>query len=245
MLRTLLYKSLSLGAATALAAALAAPASAAETAKNPCAKNPCATKPANPCAKNPCAKNPCAKKAANPCAKPANPCAKPANPCAGKPEIDAAAIRRPAGYKPAKGDAALGEKLWNDTKLSSNGMSCNTCHQQHAAFEASFAKPYPHTVAMAKDKAGVKSIHLDEMIQACLVMPMATKPLAWDSKELAALTAYTLSQQKTFKPGAKRAANPCAKNPCAKNPCAMKKAANPCAKNPCATKKPANPCAKM
>ncbi len=192
MLRTLLRKSLFLGAASALAVALTAPASAAGTAKNPCAKNPSATKPANP--------------------------------CAGKPEIDAAAIRRPSGYKPAKGDAALGEKLWNDTKLSSNGMSCNTCHQSHAAFMASFAKPYPHTVAMTKDKAGVKTIHLDEMIQACMVMPMATKPLAWDSKELAALTAYTLSQQKTFKPGAKGAANPCAKNPCAM------KAANPCAK---------------
>lgn len=220
MLRTLLRKSLFLGAASVLAAALTAPVHAAETAKNPCAKA-------------------------------ANPCAKPANPCAGKPEIDPAAIRRPVGYKPAKGDAALGEKLWNDTKLSSNGMACSTCHQNHAAFQASFAKPYPHTVAMAKDKAGVKTVHLDEMIQACMVMPMATKPLAWDSMELAALTAYTQSQQKSFKPGAKGAANPCAKNPCAmkpanpcaKNPCTMK-AANPCAKNPCAMKKPANPCAK-
>lgn len=208
MLRTLLRKSLFLGAASVLAAALTAPVHAAETAKNPCAKT-------------------------------VNPCAKPVNPCAGKPEIDPAAIRRPAGYKPTKGDAALGEKLWSDTKLSSNGMSCNTCHQSHAAFQASFAKPYPHTVAMAKDKAGVKTIHLDEMIQACMVMPMASKPLAWDSKELAALTAYTQSQQKSFKAGTKGAANPCAKNPCAMKP------ANPCAKNPCAMKKPANPCAKQ
>jgi hypothetical protein len=70
------------------------------------------------------------------------------------------------------------------------------------------------------------------MVQLCMVIPMASKPLAWDSKELAALSAYSLEVQKTFKPGAQHAtANPCAsKNPCAtKNPCA--------AKNPCAPKK--------
>lgn len=167
--------------------------------------------------------------AANPCAK--NPCAKPMNPCAAKPALDPKLITRPAGYKPMAGDAKLGEKLWNDKKLSTNGMSCNTCHANHGAFMASFAKPYPHTVAMAKDQAGVKTVHLDEMIQACMVMPMAAKPLPWNSKELAALTAYALTVQKTFKPGAM---NPCAMKP--KNPCAAKPM-NPCAK-------PMNPCAK-
>ena len=105
----------------ALAAALAfglsmAPARAA----NPC--NPCAAK----------AKNPCAAKAKNPCA------AKAKNPCAAGAAIDPKTITRPAGYKPHKGDAAAllkeGEKLWNDPKLSTNGMSCNTCHQGHASF---------------------------------------------------------------------------------------------------------------
>jgi hypothetical protein len=38
---------------------------------------------------------------------------------------------------------------------------------------------------------------------------MAAKPLPWDSKELAALSAYTLEVQKGFKPG-KGAVNPCA-----------------------------------
>lgn len=111
-----------------------------------------------------------------------------------------ASITRSAGYKPMAGDAALGEKLFNDTKLSTNGMSCASCHANHGAFQASFAKPYPHTVAMAKDQLGRKTVHLDEMIQGCMVMPMAAKPLPWDSKELAALTAYTASLQKSFKP---------------------------------------------
>lgn len=113
---------------------------------------------------------------------------------------DPAQITRPAGYKPMTGDAKLGEKLFNDTKLSTNGMSCASCHANHGAFSDSFAKPYPHTVAMAKDQLGRKSVHLDEMIQGCMVMPMAAKPLPWNSKELAGLTAYLLEVQKTFKP---------------------------------------------
>lgn len=163
--------------------------------------------------------------AGNPCAK--NPCAKPANPCAAKAGIDAKAVTRPAGYKPMVGDVKLGEKLWNDTTLSTNGMSCGTCHANHGAFMASFAKPYPHTVAMAKDQAGMKTVHLDEMIQACMVIPMAAKPLPWDSKELAALTVYTQTMQKSFKSGAKAPANPCSAKPA--NPCAAKPS-NPCAK---------------
>lgn len=111
-----------------------------------------------------------------------------------------AQITRPAGYKPMAGDAKLGEKLFNDVKLSTNGMSCATCHANHGAFSDSFAKPYPHTVTMAKEQLGRKSVYLDEMVQGCMVMPMAAKPLAWDSKELAGLVAYLQVQQKFFKP---------------------------------------------
>ena len=111
-----------------------------------------------------------------------------------------AQITRPPGYKPLAGDAALGERLFNDVKLSTNGLSCASCHANQGAYQASFARPYPHTVAMAKDQLGRKTVHLDEMIQGCMVMPMAAKPLPWDSKELAGLTAYLLTVQKTFKP---------------------------------------------
>jgi len=107
---------------------------------------------------------------------------------------------RPPGYKPLKGDPDAGKVLFNDTKLSTNGMACASCHANHGAFSASFAKPYPHTVAMARDQLGRKSIYLDEMVQACMIMPMAAKPLPWNSKELAELTAYVAELQKTFKP---------------------------------------------
>lgn len=111
-----------------------------------------------------------------------------------------AATVRPAGYKPRVGDPKAGEKSFNDKKLSTNAMACATCHANNAAFTDSFAKPYPHKVAMAHDDLGIQSIHLDEMIQACMVMPMQAKPLPWNSKELADLTAYVTQVQKTFKP---------------------------------------------
>lgn len=111
-----------------------------------------------------------------------------------------AATLRPPGYKPLKGDPEVGKALFNDTKLSSNGMSCASCHANYGAFSPSFAKPYPHTVVMARDRLGRKRVYLDEMVQACMVMPMAAKPLPWDSKALADLTAYVAELQKTFKP---------------------------------------------
>lgn len=137
---------------------------------------------------NPC--NPCAPKAKNPCA-------------ASSDRIDPKLVTRPVGTSLATGDnAALikeGEKLWGDKGLSINGLSCQTCHQGNGAFNASFAKPYPHLVKMAKARSGIKKIELDEMIQFCLVAPMATKPLPWDSRELAAMTAYAHELQKSFK----------------------------------------------
>ncbi|MEK7245605.1 MAG: cytochrome C peroxidase [Pseudomonadota bacterium] len=169
-----------------------------------------------------------------------NPCApKAANPCAAKFEVDAKLVTRPAGTKLVQGKhsdlAKEGEKLFKDTKLSTNGMACGTCHANNDNFMATFTKPYPHEVEMAKEKGGVAKVHLDEMVQFCMVVPMATKPLPWDSRQLAVLTTYTADLQKKFQADAKKAANPCA--PKAANPCAPK-AANPCAP------KAANPCAK-
>ena len=112
----------------------------------------------------------------------------------------AAMISRPAGYMPSVGDPAAGKTLFFDTKLSSNGMSCATCHAHYGSFKDTFAQPYPHTVAMAKNQFHVDPVYLDEMIQGCMVGPMATKPLPWNSRELADLTAYVAQYQKGFQP---------------------------------------------
>ncbi len=212
-------------------------------AKNPC--NPCAAKnpcnPCNPCAaKNPC--NPCnpcaAKNPCNPCAA-KNPCAagacNPCNPCGGA-TITAGEFMRPVGVQGvAAATPALlseGKSLWNDTSLSTNGLSCAACHANNALFNPTFAETYPHKIAMPSQMAGVGPVYLDEMVQFCLIVPMQSKTLEWGSRELAALTVYAASLQSGFNP-CKAVKNPC--NPC--NPCAAK---NPC--NPCAAKNPCNPC---
>jgi len=169
--------------------------------QNPCAaKNPCAAR--NPCA----AKNPCGAK----------------NPCAAAAKVDPRMVTRPAGTKlmlAGRPDlVAEGARLWKDTKLSTNGLSCFTCHQNNASFKPTFAKPYPHPVEMPKDRAGLRQVNIDEMVQLCMLIPMAAKPLPWDSQELAALSAYSLQVQKTFKPAAAR--------PAAANPCAAKSSAS-------------------
>lgn len=143
----------------------------------------------------------------------ANPCAPAvANPCAAMPGIDPKLVTRPAGTSLFKGDPAAfvkdGERLFNDQKLSTNGLSCNSCHEDNKSFMPGFAKPYPHAVAMAAEMGRMQSVHLDEMIQFCMVAPMEAKPLAWESRELAALAAYVGELQKKFRG---KVMNPCAK----------------------------------
>jgi hypothetical protein len=158
---------------------------------NPC--NPCAGK-ANPC-------NPCGKKA-NPCGMKRNPC----NPCGGA-RVDPSRFKQPAGVKLASGRhsdlAALGEKLWNDRTLGSSGIACSTCHvggtgQMNDSFDA----PYPHYVQMPAQQAGVKQVSAAEMVNFCMIVPMQDEPLPWESRELAALSAYVENLQAGFQPGA-------------------------------------------
>ncbi len=162
---------------------------------------------ANPC--NPCAANVC------------NPC----NPCAAG-SVDPALITQGNATlhtgTPQAQMVARGRELWNDKSLSSSGgVACSTCHvNNYGQMQATFAQPYPHEVAMVKQRAGVNQVNAAEMVQMCMVVPMAAQPLPWNSVELAALTAYVKDIQKGFDPSMAAGANPC--NPCGANPC------NPC-----------------
>ena len=225
---------------------------------NPCAakntaggaSNPCAAKNAAGGASNPCAAKNAAGGASNPCAAKikacgaSNPCAakRVTNPCAAKKgggaKVSAKVFMRPcgAGVNPRKVGNLVkqGERLWKDSSLSGNGLACNTCDKKHAALNPTFAMTYPHQVAMPLKMAGVQQINVDEMIQFCMLVPMQAKILDWNSRELAALTAYTVEFQKAFKPGAakKRTGADCAAcHPCA----ATNKGASP--SNPRAAKK--------
>ncbi|SFR66287.1 Di-haem cytochrome c peroxidase [Marinobacter daqiaonensis] len=114
-----------------------------------------------------------------------------------------AAVQRPSDYQPHEGDArALAEKgkaLFSDTSLSTNGLSCQTCHANGAGYADTFSKDYPHSVEMAKTDFGLDQVTLDEMVQVCMVAPMAAQPLEWDSEELAALTEYMRVEQENFR----------------------------------------------
>ncbi len=112
------------------------------------------------------------------------------------------AVRRPQGYTPYQGDVAQlrvrGEELFNDTSLSSNGLACATCHANGAAYAPTFKNDYPHFVAMGKRDFGMEVVHMDEMVQICMVAPMAAEPLEWGGRDLAALSEYMKEVQQEY-----------------------------------------------
>ena len=125
----------------------------------------------------------------------------------GEAEVDADAVMRPDDYHPYQGDpdelVAYGEELYANPALSrTGGISCMTCHAGGAQYQETFSDPYPHHVEMALSEFGIDRIHLDEMIQVCMVLPMGEDPLPWDSRELAALVEYYLQvEQPAFQEG--------------------------------------------
>ncbi|MBS3805694.1 MAG: hypothetical protein KGY54_14195, partial [Oleiphilaceae bacterium] len=68
-----------------------------------------------------------------------------------------------------------------------------------AGYAETFTNDYPHFVAMGKQDFGMDEVHLDEMVQICMVAPMAAVPLEWDSEELAALVEYMRVEQEQFR----------------------------------------------
>mgnify|MGYP001359759523 FL=1 len=93
---------------------------------------------------------------------------------------------------------AAGEAVFKNTKLSTNGMSCATCHTGGASYKQTFAKPFPHYVEMAKNVYGLPSVHLDEAIQMCMEGPMAAKAFDWKSADLQNLASFVQSEQAKF-----------------------------------------------
>lgn len=111
-------------------------------------------------------------------------------------------VVRPEGTRPAmlpQAEAvAMGERLFNATSVSTNGNACATCHAGLQNFNETFRAPYPHFVQMAKDTVGLDVASIETMIQICMLAPMAAQPLAWDSRELTALSAYMETVRQDF-----------------------------------------------
>ncbi len=118
-------------------------------------------------------------------------------------KVDPISVTRPEGTKRFVSDdktalLADGEKLFDSLKISENGLTCKSCHYKFEQYQSSFKTPYPHAVGMAKKRAGLDAVGAEQMVQLCLTVTMDSKPLAWSSRELAALKAYVLQQQKDF-----------------------------------------------
>jgi hypothetical protein len=158
--------------------------------------------PCRPRAGRPC--NPCSVKSRKGACAPCQPCGakNPCGPCgAGDlPVPKPSEVLRPVGTSPFKAKRSellkLGQSLYADPKLSTNDLACSSCHSDGAGFNDTFKQPYPHQVQMPKDVSAIEAIDAEGMVQFCLVRPMMSTPLPWDSKELAALTAYVEEVQK-------------------------------------------------
>ena len=90
---------------------------------------------------------------------------------------------------------ALGEKLWYDRNLGTNGMSCNHCHPDAAA-------THPETFPKFKSQMG-GVVSSQQFINWCVVVPLQGKAFELGGKELTALEAYMVSQNRgqTLSPG--------------------------------------------
>jgi len=152
---------------------------------NPCSMkhNPCSMKKmANPC--NPCSMkhNPCSmKKMANPC----NPCSMKANPCSMNPCSSGKQLTRPHAFNSFQEAVDMGKKMWNDDTLGTSGVACLSCHADFDLLNLEKNQNFPHYVKLVGDV-----VTLDQMINYCMLNPMAGKELDPDSKEMTAMAAY-------------------------------------------------------
>ncbi len=109
-------------------------------------------------------------------------------------------VTRPAASVPFKADASklleVGKRRHGDTSLSPAGRSCNTCHLDADSYNATFKKPWLHFVESVKAKTGLDRISAEGMVQFCMISAMGTRPLAWDSEALAALTEFVLDRHR-------------------------------------------------
>ena len=78
----------------------------------------------------------------------------------------------------------MGKKLWNNPKLGTSGLSCNSCHSNGMQLNLDKVGSFPHYVAMPHDV-----VTLDQMVNYCMLNPMKAKPLPWESREMTAMAA--------------------------------------------------------
>ena len=83
-----------------------------------------------------------------------------------------------------------GEKLWA-RKLGAAGKACADCHQDARASMKGIAAHYP-----AFDKALGRPVDLEQRINLCRANHQRATPLAYESRDLLALTAFVAQQSR-------------------------------------------------
>lgn len=115
---------------------------------------------------------------------------------------DRADLVQPEGWSLPQGDratlSARGAALFDDPSIGESGSACSTCHTDFANYNDTFLEPYPHFVAMGKNMFDMDEVTAAEMVQLCMVVPMATDAFPWESDDLAALTAYVEDERERF-----------------------------------------------
>lgn len=117
-------------------------------------------------------------------------------------ELDPGLVTQPDGVELYSSDPdellAMGAELYTDETLGTSGLACMSCHEDFGNYNDTFKEPYPHFVQMAKGRAGLDEVTAAEMVQLCMVVPMAADPLPWDGPELAALAAFVDDERERF-----------------------------------------------
>ena len=85
----------------------------------------------------------------------------------------------------------MGDDLWHDGKLGTNGLACGNCHPDAAA---SNAFTYPKWQSQLGAVAQFR-----DMINWCIEVPLAGKALDPNSKEMKALETYGYYMHRGFK----------------------------------------------
>jgi L-cysteine S-thiosulfotransferase len=83
-----------------------------------------------------------------------------------------------------------GEKLWNSS-ANPAGKACADCHHDIGAGMKGVAARYP-----AFDKALGRPVNLEQRINLCRAQHQQATPLAYESRDLLALTAYVAQQSR-------------------------------------------------
>jgi L-cysteine S-thiosulfotransferase len=83
-----------------------------------------------------------------------------------------------------------GERLWQE-KSGAAGKSCASCHRDASASMKGVAARYP-----AVDARSGKLLNLELRVNSCRTQHMSANPLAYESNELLALTAYLAFQSR-------------------------------------------------